>query len=49
VLCRDSDLVQYMCRDPDILRHDSGGSSEGARLPVWVNSGSPSACAARPF
>jgi hypothetical protein len=25
-----SGLVQYMFCDPDILRHDSGGSSEGA-------------------
>jgi len=30
VLYRDSGLVQYMFCDPIILRHNSGGSSEGA-------------------
>jgi len=35
VLYRDSGFVQYMFCDPNILRHDSGGSSEGG-LPVWI-------------
>jgi hypothetical protein len=35
LIYRASGLVQSMFCDPNILRHDSSGSSEG-RLPVWV-------------